>query len=1157
MKNLLIIFLLFTVYLFPQKLTTSAPTRLDLYHYYTDDLHLEITVLDDNGDGFDFTGYTGTFNLKRDESTSAALKSFSVSFSDSIIVIDIDTDSLTFLRAPKLVYYTLLLTHSGAPKTWLAGKFEYSVRPGDSQISSLTLAYSTTDLSLTIYGVSTFKDILSDSLNWVRDTTQAAFDSLEQRTIAHDTLKTDVIQNAADIAALEDTTDEHRNIIDSLVAENYQYAMVHQQSYLPWFDGMFGPGSLASGGDSTMENLRLAFSKDGTRDWIDVGVVFDPVWNLRDPSIIQVGDTFFVACTRNAFSGPGYGYFTIIKSADLFNWVEVANISCAWISENGANGVNAVWGPKWFRDETKDSIYLIVSIAYDDGPFQMYAMRALNNNMNSFANGQQLVITDKPSAMDGNVIIKDNQYYIFYKNEGCPGNKCYEMAVGNSLYGPYTVYHDGNWKPEWGYDIESFEIKKFGSVYRLYFDKYFYKNPFVDTNNVGRGYAESYDLINWSQIYDLNIHTGPSSVVKLNNPSLFSLKRKPVKSSYVEVGGDAYNYALTAAGLRAAIKSIDSGVVYIHYPGITDTAGLGPVPDDITILGHYLNNFVRIGGSIFSFVSPHPEWDLYVGVHNKVLDENNLTFVQMRSTDVPAWRTWDDNMAMIRSQAGNFNGLNITTAGPHDIIFSYNNFLEAARFKGTTGNFHLQNNLLANGYISSPTIDTIKNILAPQWSGTSTGLNAATGRNSLGGTTVGGNLFTLPNPSAISFLRLNADNTVTARSASDFKTDLSLNNVENTALSTWAGSSSITTLGTIASGTWNAGAITSSGAVQGTSGRFTNLTDGFIPYHISDAAGLGNSGISWNNSTLQAEINSGAANIGLIMRSSDGFSGISLNDNATTDVSRVVLYAEGNDMVLYAGASERARIKSDGNVGIGISSPAATLHTYSTGATKGIRIDGTSTGRLLEGFINGDEKFYVANNGDFYFSVGAEAGKIYNAGSGGLALSGRTTSGDLFLSPTGGIGIGTSDLDGTPAVGRVTIKASNNDGTSNIIVGRNSGEENKFRVSDRGTVYLSGGFYPHMTNSTNGYTPQPYDHRIYLDESAGGGDVFLPAGVDGWELTFTKTDASANAITLYPDGSETIVGEASYAISARYQTITMQYNAATTTWYILSSYTKP
>ena len=40
------------------------------------------------------------------------------------------------------------------------------------------------------------------------------------------------------------------------------------------------------------------------------------------------------------------------------------------------------------------------------------------------------------------------------------------------------------------------------------------------------------------------------------------------------------------------------------------------------------------------------------------------------------------------------------------------------------------------------------------------------------------------------------------RNASETKTDLSLDNVENTALSTWAGSTNITTLGTIATGTW-------------------------------------------------------------------------------------------------------------------------------------------------------------------------------------------------------------------------------------------------------------------------------------------------------------------------------------------------------------------
>ena len=39
------------------------------------------------------------------------------------------------------------------------------------------------------------------------------------------------------------------------------------------------------------------------------------------------------------------------------------------------------------------------------------------------------------------------------------------------------------------------------------------------------------------------------------------------------------------------------------------------------------------------------------------------------------------------------------------------------------------------------------------------------------------------------------------RSYAELKSDISLDNVENTALSTWAGTTNITTLGTIASGT--------------------------------------------------------------------------------------------------------------------------------------------------------------------------------------------------------------------------------------------------------------------------------------------------------------------------------------------------------------------
>jgi len=63
------------------------------------------------------------------------------------------------------------------------------------------------------------------------------------------------------------------------------------------------------------------------------------------------------------------------------------------------------------------------------------------------------------------------------------------------------------------------------------------------------------------------------------------------------------------------------------------------------------------------------------------------------------------------------------------------------------------------------------------------GTNAASARSGLGATTVGENIFTIPNPSAVRFLRLNADNTVSALSDLDFRTALSLGTAATNAAS--------------------------------------------------------------------------------------------------------------------------------------------------------------------------------------------------------------------------------------------------------------------------------------------------------------------------------------------------------------------------------------
>jgi len=73
----------------------------------------------------------------------------------------------------------------------------------------------------------------------------------------------------------------------------------------------------------------------------------------------------------------------------------------------------------------------------------------------------------------------------------------------------------------------------------------------------------------------------------------------------------------------------------------------------------------------------------------------------------------------------------------------------------------------------------------------------------------------------------------------------------------------------------------------------------------------------------------------------------------------------------------------------------------------------------------------------------------------GVALAQTWTSGTgtLYVDPTTtNVGIGTTDLDGTPAIGKATIKGSTSDGSTNIIVGRDSSETNVFSVDTNGKI---------------------------------------------------------------------------------------------------------
>ena len=155
-------------------------------------------------------------------------------------------------------------------------------------------------------------------------------------------------------------------------------------------------------------------------------------------------------------------------------------------------------------------------------------------------------------------------------------------------------------------------------------------------------------------------------------------------------------------------------------------------------------------------------------------------------------------------------------------------------------------------------------------------------------------------------------NNVKGRTYSELKTDLSLNSVENTALSTWSGSANITTVGTITTGTWNATAIAvAKGGTGATSASAARTALGV------DAAGT----VNYTLPTASASA-LGGVRVG---------SGLSMSGE-TLSVTSSGKWSGSTD-IYYNG----------GKVGIGETSPGAKLHIKNTDSNSLIRIEADRT----------------------------------------------------------------------------------------------------------------------------------------------------------------------------------------------------------------------
>lgn len=130
-------------------LIVTSPTRLDLVHYHKDDFELTITVVNSDSSPFDFTGYTGTMYIRYTQEYSTNLMSIDVTFQDNTIIISSPIGDYSVLQSPTDYYYELIITDSdGSPKAWIGGKYRFTVKPTSNQLSTASLQFTTTSLTI-------------------------------------------------------------------------------------------------------------------------------------------------------------------------------------------------------------------------------------------------------------------------------------------------------------------------------------------------------------------------------------------------------------------------------------------------------------------------------------------------------------------------------------------------------------------------------------------------------------------------------------------------------------------------------------------------------------------------------------------------------------------------------------------------------------------------------------------------------------------------------------------------------------------------------------------------------------------------------------------------------------------------------------------------
>ncbi|WP_210463550.1 family 43 glycosylhydrolase [Rufibacter roseolus] len=202
-----------------------------------------------------------------------------------------------------------------------------------------------------------------------------------------------------------------------------------------------------TGNDKSEEAIRFAVSPDGYHyralngnKPIISSAQISSTGGVRDPHILRGADgkTFYMVVT-DMVSANGWSSnraMVLLKSTDLINWTSsVVNIQKRFA---GNDKLLRVWAPQTIYDPEAKKYMVYFSMKHGDDPDKIYYAYANQDFTDLESEPKQLFFSPtNGAAIDGDIVLKDGKYHLFFKTEG--EGSGIKIAVSDKLTGGYVL----------------------------------------------------------------------------------------------------------------------------------------------------------------------------------------------------------------------------------------------------------------------------------------------------------------------------------------------------------------------------------------------------------------------------------------------------------------------------------------------------------------------------------------------------------------------------------------------------------------------------------------------------------------------------------------------------------------------------------------------